>query len=486
MYACVVVAANLHFGVAPWPVLFCGTLLADDLFDTAAVAARVWRWLPWINLTAFARAAPVVFLILINPQPLAGLGYILHHRPGKYMTEKKLKNPEHRSLMDEFSEYRATEKLAFFSTSTLRHVPWIVIFFALALIGPLLWLLTRRKNRLAGLRSPFFVFLSFGVMTYLVCDRTRTVVWPACFLVAMFGTGRSEVVFQSNGTWSMRSFLWNVMKNYLWPLLCLAAACGVIAGDYENPDFRLGAFTWPVRSTEFVRSRNLTGRVYHTITFGGYIAYWLPNNQHFADPREYCFRHLDALYAAVHLDSVRLNRDILEKYGIDIFIALIPKTQPLPMGGFDDVAGRFLDKGTWARVYFDHVSEIFLRRTVPQFRKLIADMEVKTMIPAFPPDYHVRVLLGREKGNVRGLLIDLERCLERRELYCMLIEALRASATAREGDAHSILQWLNTLEAIDPALAKDERVFTRQYLESTKIHLRRQLGIHPQDPRALR
>ena len=298
-------------------------------------------------------------------------------------------------------------------------------------------------------------------MTCLVYDRTRTVVWPTFLLSAMLG--QSCVPAQP---WAGMD-----MKGYIYTLTPFLISVSLILGDFEAPDFKLMTLNWPVRSVEFVRNHSLAGNVYHTMTFGGYLLYWLPN-KHFADTREYCFKHLDELYKSVYLDHERLNRDILQKYQVNIYVALIPKTRPLPMGGYEDVASRFLHPRLWARVYFDHVSEVFLRRAVPEFRSLIAEREVN-LNPAYPPDYYVRVLLGRDAGDRWSVARDLKVCLARGELYCELIEALRVSATQSPAETAA---WLGHLQATNSADVKSERQLTREYLESVKIHLTQQLN----------
>ncbi|OLQ02382.1 hypothetical protein AK812_SmicGene14801 [Symbiodinium microadriaticum] len=470
MYACVVAAANVHFGVVPWPVLCCGALLADDLFDPGAPGSTTCSWLRGVNLTPVLRAVPVLFLPCFSPQPLAGLHYILHHRPGKYAATKHLTNPEHRSFLEEWGEFYqelpAWSRVdgsqlhrLFFSQSPLKHVPWICVYFGLAILVVVVWFLRSRQNRPVGLKSPVITLSALGIMTYLVYDRTRTVVWPACFLTAMLGRS-SLASSQPRG-----------VAGFCVSLVLFLSSVYLVLGDFEEPSFKLVTMNWPVRSAEFVHGYNLTGNIYHTITFGGYLLYWLPN-KHFADTREYCFQHLDELYKSVYLDHVRLHRDILQKHQVNIYVALIPKTRRLPMGGFEDVADRFLPKRDWARVFFDHVSEVFLRRSVPEFKDLIAEREV-FLNPAFPPDYHVRVLLGRDAGNPERLKRDLDACLARGELYCELIEALRTSTT--EGTAR-VSSWLQRLEGKDPQDLKNERRLTREYCESVKIHLGRQLN----------
>ncbi|CAE7720790.1 unnamed protein product [Symbiodinium microadriaticum] len=455
MYACVVAAANVHFGVVPWPVLCCGALLADDLFDPGAPGSTTCSWLRGVNLTPVLRAVPVLFLPCFSPQPLAGLHYILHHRPGKYAATKHLTNPEHRSFLEEWGEFYqelpAWSRVdgsqlhrLFFSQSPLKHVPWICVYFGLAILVVVVWFLRSRQNRPVGLKSPVITLSALGIMTYLVYDRTRTVVWPACFLTAMLGRS-SLASSQPRG-----------VAGFCVSLVLFLSSVYLVLGDFEEPSFKLVTMNWPVRSAEFVHGYNLTGNIYHTITFGGYLLYWLPN-KHFADTREYCFQHLDELYKSVYLDHVRLHRDILQKHQVNIYVALIPKTRRLPMGGFEDVADRFLPKRDWARVFFDHVSEVFLRRSVPEFKDLIAEREV-FLNPAFPPDYHVRVLLGRDAGNPERLKRDLDACLARGELYCELIEALRTSTT--EGTAR-VSSWLQRLEGKDPQDLKNERRLTR-------------------------
>ena len=65
------------------------------------------------------------------------------------------------------------------------------------------------------------------------------------------------------------------------------------------------------------------------------------------------------------------------------------------MLGFEDVTERFLPSSKWARVYFDHVSQVHVRR-IPEHVGMIQEHEIKALNPAFPPDYYSRILLGSE------------------------------------------------------------------------------------------
>ena len=48
------------------------------------------------------------------------------------------------------------------------------------------------------------------------------------------------------------------------------------------------------------------------ITFGGYLVYFAQAYRIFADPREYCFRHLDSVYLEAYNSPRVLNESILE------------------------------------------------------------------------------------------------------------------------------------------------------------------------------
>ena len=96
-------------------------------------------------------------------------------------------------------------------------------------------------------------------------------------------------------------------------------------------------------------------------------------------------------------------------YDINTFIAKIPETRLLPNGYHEDVAFRFLGQA-WARLFFDHTSEVMVRRIGPH-AALIRAHEYVELNPAVPPDAHVRVLLGRAPGNASRLGGELKRCL---------------------------------------------------------------------------
>mmetsp|Transcript_1160 Transcript_1160/g.1918 ORF Transcript_1160/g.1918 Transcript_1160/m.1918 type:complete len:147 (-) Transcript_1160:4-444(-) len=143
----------------------------------------------------------------------------------------------------------------------------------------------------------------------------------------------------------------------------------------------------------------------------------------------------------------------------------------------EDVKERFLPNSTWARVYFDHVSEVLVRR-VPEHQTLLDLGEFRVLNPAFPPDSHARVLLGRQEGWPQRLRQELRACLSdpKPELYCRLVEILELCAIQPLRTRH-LRHELKFLEGLDPEDLKNERVLTRKWVESVKLYIKGLLKI---------
>lgn len=259
---------------------------------------------------------------------------------------------------------------------------------------------------------------------------------------------------------------WRVLPA-VWQVACFTTAVGLLLIGSREPSMGMALHNWPTRSTAFVRAYGLTGNVYHTFTFGGYVVYWLQNYKIFGDTRQYCFKHLDDIYTEAHLNPEALHL-ILNTYQIQTLISKIPDTMPLPSGNFVDAHARFLGSD-WACVFFDHVSQVMVKR-IPEHARVIRNHEYRVLKPAFPPDFHVRVLLGRAQGDPNRLELELQRCLQEPvvEMYCTLVDVLRRSLTM---EPQEIARWLAFFTHIHPQVLKNERVVTRQYVESTKLFL---------------
>jgi hypothetical protein len=264
----------------PFIILAAGTLLIDGIFDSDS-HQTVWLT-PFlcIDPVPFTRALPVVFLFLVNPQPFAGIAYILHHSPVTYAQSKKLLNPEMQPLSTDLKPL---------ITAIIQNGPrlqnyWPLVYVLLCVVAPFMWLCTSRERRHPGLKHPVSVITAYVLLVLLSIDRARNLVWSSCFIAAMLcvsaESGDNTKASTASGHRSAR-------------LLHAVLAVGLLILDWRTPTIKATTHTWPVGSAEFVRTHRPKGNVYHTITFGGYLVHGLREYRNFADTREYCFTHLD-------------------------------------------------------------------------------------------------------------------------------------------------------------------------------------------------
>jgi tetratricopeptide (TPR) repeat protein len=141
-------------------------------------------------------------------------------------------------------------------------------------------------------------------------------------------------------------------------LLVLATSIGVTVAS--GVPFRLGfgplPNSYPEAAAAFLERHRLDGRLFNTYQFGGYLLWrrW-PANQVFIDGRYDAVLFDEALFEAymeAHRSPAVLDR-LTREYGVDILILDARPTRR--MAFLDDHPG-------WARVYWDPVAEILVRR----------------------------------------------------------------------------------------------------------------------------
>jgi hypothetical protein len=313
MYLLVILACNCHFGVVPFIILAAGTLLADGIFttetsdsdpdsdsDSDSDSVLILSCLR-IDTVAFVRALPVVFLPLFNPQPFAGVAYILHHSPVTYSQHKRLSNPEMHSLTSVLQPLMTNTTM---SKAEIRdkELLWLLAYVILCILVPFIWLNTPRASRHPGLTRPVPTLIAYMLLVLLSVDRARNLVWSTCFFAAMLSTActpaRTQPPSTSHGD-GRRIAVASTEEDHSSVAVYGLLAAGVLLWDMRTPSLRAWTHTWPVRSAEFVKLHRPKGNVYHTITFGGYLVHALREYRHFADTREYCFAHLDEVCVCV-------------------------------------------------------------------------------------------------------------------------------------------------------------------------------------------
>jgi len=171
--------------------------------------------------------------------------------------------------------------------------------------------------------------------------------------------------------------------------------------------FRLGfgplPNSFPEGAAAFLERHRLDGRVFNAYQFGGYLLWrrW-PANQVMIDGRYDAVLFDEALFEAyreAHHSPVALDR-ITEEYGVEILVLDARPTNRLI----------FLDTHPgWARVYWDAVAEVFVRRNA-RYADLIAAQEYRLTGPRADTDY--LAAYRRDPGTRARALGELRRAAQ--------------------------------------------------------------------------
>jgi hypothetical protein len=164
-------------------------------------------------------------------------------------------------------------------------------------------------------------------------------------------------------------------RTYLFATAALSLAC--IGNTFLHfplgPRFDRRQF--PVRAARFIQEEGLGGKFFNSYHDGGYLALTLPQNPVYMDsrplayPPEFFTKELMA----------ETNRDLFQKYMKfqDITWAITGDYGFVPTGRAVLSGRRLFDSPEWALVYWDDISEVFLRRDIPEYTEKIRRLEMK-------------------------------------------------------------------------------------------------------------
>ena len=165
-------------------------------------------------------------------------------------------------------------------------------------------------------------------------------------------------------------------------LMVLTASIGTTVAS--GVPFRLGfgplPNSYPEGAAAFLERRHLDGRLFNSYQFGGYLLWrrW-PANQVIIDGRYDAVLFDEALFEAyreAHQSPAALDR-LTGEYGVDILVLDARPTHRLA----------FLDANPgWARVYWDAVAEVFVRRNA-RYADVIARQEYRLTGPRADTSY---------------------------------------------------------------------------------------------------
>jgi hypothetical protein len=160
---------------------------------------------------------------------------------------------------------------------------------------------------------------------------------------------------------------------------------------------------FPEGAVSFMERHHLDGRVFNSYHFGGYLIWrrW-PANQVFIDGRYDTILFDEALfetYVQAHLSSVELDR-LSARYGVELLV----------LDATEGVRMRHINRHPdWARIYWDEVAEVFVRRG-GRFADLIPSHEYRLTRSEIDLSY-LAAYRGDPKTRER-VLAELGRAVE--------------------------------------------------------------------------
>lgn len=166
--------------------------------------------------------------------------------------------------------------------------------------------------------------------------------------------------------------------------------------------FGLRTNYFPAGASAFLEAQRLDGRIFNTYEFGGYLIWrrW-PANQVLIDGRYDAILFDEKLleaYIQAHESREALDR-ITQAYGVQILVSSArPGRQMASLVGHPD----------WARVYWDPVAEVYVRRGGP-YGDLVATHEYRLTGPA--PDTRYLAAYRRDPEMWERALSELRRAV---------------------------------------------------------------------------
>jgi hypothetical protein len=137
------------------------------------------------------------------------------------------------------------------------------------------------------------------------------------------------------------------------PAICLAAAALATAFSWRTLNIGPPDFVAPKAAIDFVRRERISGNVFNSLTFGGYLIFsGIPD---FIDSRTPPFKDdfLRQYVEAVNLVDINKAFQLLDEYKVS-WIILRPTIEPL--------AKALARSALWDEAYSDKYSVVFVRR----------------------------------------------------------------------------------------------------------------------------
>lgn len=422
-------AGVAHLFAVDRPYLISYLLLAGTL---AILESRRWLW-----------ALPVILLVWANAHGGFFLGWIAI---GAYSAESLLRkrrdwqlwaagaaavlisglNPNGFRILEILGAYRGS-----FMTSTLLE-------WSRPHLWPMEW-------------WTVMLFAGAGVLIWQA-RRVRISDWllSAAFTAAALSASRNVILIGIIAPLVIASYV-PFWKRGIPRIVQLAAAAGLLAAIGLGAargrffQFHVDDWRWPKGAAEFLLSHGITGRMFNTYEYGGYLIWSTWPQQHvFIDGRalsESLFMDYGRiLYNHEGNDGTKSADELLDQYGIDVIV----------MNTFEATGGTVYvlapalsdpDQQTWKLVYNDSAALVFMRHPPPG-------------VPVLPS---MQVLEHMEA--------ECSADIEHEPEYPRCARAL-GQMFARIGDLHRARQWLRTYLDLQHEPDPEAEEAYRNYVQS--------------------
>jgi hypothetical protein len=293
----------------------------------------------------------------------------------------------------------------------------------------------------------FFVLLPVSLVLAWVHRRERPAHLAALVLFGALGLKAWRMVYEFEilALPVLAGALLLLRRPLRWlSAVAVIVACGVShRADHwlrfrHAPEWNAEAL--PVRAVAFAREHGIEGRLFNAYDHGGYVEW--AGYPAFVDGRVQCFppEFFREFYRASH--DARDFQAWLRS--LDVEWAIPSRISPW-LGGRD-----LLDGPDWALVYWDDLNEVFLRRDVARFAKVIESFEYKLFRP------HGAIVGAVEKMEPRDLpqlLREIDRSPLPEDPFVVLVRCAALTRLSRP-EAAAICDRAAELRAPPALVAK--------------------------------
>ncbi len=319
-------ARSWRWRVAALPIIALGS----NLHSGAAFAATIlgiFAFQAAYEEKRFGREALIVagagLALIMNPGGFANLVYLVENTRANDVVPIREMMPA--SLLIEGSFYALLALVGFYTLAERKHHANLVVAVIFGYLGA----------------------------------RTSRFIFEFYLVAAPLYAASAEALFRRMGLNRERAFVAVVTL-----VGFLSCADGLQAVRFGSIWDKRGI---PVRAVQFLNDEGITGRQWNSYHDGGYLPWARPDQPVYLDGR------LQAYPPELITDELRAEmapakfQARLKDLGIDWVIT----------GAYGNAltGDRLVDSPDWALVYWDEVSEVFLRRDIPRFADVIARCE---------------------------------------------------------------------------------------------------------------